>query len=249
MQPMNERVLKSPMAVSVRNSMKLHRREPPMIKPALNKSLGSITFRYLGPLIKLDYEKEDPRDDITIMQQHNGGENLCVYHGKHQPGEEFTVTSQRHSGFPFSITLYVNNMKADRVSACCGYKHKPKGTLGRFKFVRVTGAHPCYKCMMVQRRKQLKKSKKEAQKARTPVPPRKLSPIKFENSSEGGESSSEGESVSSFSAVSKGGENKASRPTSKASSKRRSRRASRKASAASSRKSAGSAKEEKEVAE
>ena len=43
--PMNERVLKSPMAVSVRNSMKLHRREPPMIKPALNKSLGSITFR------------------------------------------------------------------------------------------------------------------------------------------------------------------------------------------------------------
>uniref|UniRef100_F7B249 DUF4590 domain-containing protein n=4 Tax=Ciona intestinalis TaxID=7719 RepID=F7B249_CIOIN len=88
------------------------------------------------------------------MQQHCGGENLCVYSGKLLPGDNFTVVSQRHRNFPFSLTFYLNGIQAERLSACCEYKHRKGHKLGaktsHFGFVNFKGANPCYKCLVAQ---------------------------------------------------------------------------------------------------
>nr|CAB3267199.1 putative protein TPRXL [Phallusia mammillata] len=135
-------------------SRSLHRHEPPMIHRNHPQSKCLITFKYLGQIVQLDCEKEDPRDDIAVYQQHCGGENLCVYNGKILSGETFTIMSQRHRGFPFSLTFFLNGIQAERLSTCCEYKHKTGFKLGSkssyFGFIKVHGAHPCYKCIVSQ---------------------------------------------------------------------------------------------------
>jgi len=43
---------------------------------------------YYGIAIHLDSERTDPRDDITVQQQHCGGNAVTVYSGKLVPGGE-----------------------------------------------------------------------------------------------------------------------------------------------------------------
>ena len=47
-----------------------------------------LTMIYYGKNVKIpfDYEIFEPKDEISIYQQHCGGENLLVYHGLHQDG-------------------------------------------------------------------------------------------------------------------------------------------------------------------
>ena len=137
---------------SNKHSLELHRREPPMIYRKQPRSLCLITFKYLGQIVHLDRELEDPRDEIVVDQQHCGGGNLCVYRGKMLPGNNFTIISQRHRGYPFSLTFYLNGIIVERLSACCEYKHRKGFKLGakssHFGFVKIEGAHPCYKCLV-----------------------------------------------------------------------------------------------------
>ena len=137
---------------SNKHSLELHRREPPMIYRKQPRSLCLITFKYLGQIVHLDREQEDPRDEIMVDQQHCGGGNLCVYRGKMLPGNNFTIISQRHRGYPFSLTFYLNGIIVERLSACCEYKHKKGSKLGakssHFGFVKIEGVHPCYKCLV-----------------------------------------------------------------------------------------------------
>ena len=137
---------------SNKHSLELHRREPPMIYKKQPRSLCLITFKYLGQMVHLDRETEDPRDEIMVDQQHCGGGNLCVYRGKLLPGNNFTIISQRHRGYPFSLTFYLNGIIVERLSACCEYKHKKGKKLGgktsHFGFVKIEGVHPCYKCLV-----------------------------------------------------------------------------------------------------
>ncbi|XP_059405110.1 uncharacterized protein LOC132140335 [Carassius carassius] len=90
------------------------------------------------------------QDEMKVLQQICGGENICVFKGFVQPGEQFQFTSQRHLGFPFSATVFVNGIIAARISSCCEYRYAPGFQQGRrscFRLTRLNGGKPCYKCV------------------------------------------------------------------------------------------------------
>ncbi|XP_071855597.1 uncharacterized protein [Apostichopus japonicus] len=137
---------------SHKGSLTLHRKEPAFPHAGQLQTNCDVTVRYRGSSLKLQYEREDLRDEIMVYQQHCGGENLIVFEGMAEPGTDLVFTSRRHRGYPFSVTFFVNRVQSLRLSACCEYKYTPHcllgGAKGHFKFIRVEGASPCYRCMV-----------------------------------------------------------------------------------------------------
>ncbi|XP_033640418.1 glutamate-rich protein 3-like isoform X1 [Asterias rubens] len=137
---------------SNKGSLSLHRKEPAYPHAAQQQTLCDVTIKYRGSNLKLQYERQDKRDEIVINQQHCGGGNLVVFHGLVEPGTDLVFTSRRHRGYPFSLTFFLNQIQVLRLSACCEYKYGPGvllgGRKGHFKFGRVDGGSPCYKCMV-----------------------------------------------------------------------------------------------------
>lgn len=135
-------------------SLKLHRREPPMMHRAQVHTLTRVTFKYLGQMVHLDHEEEDPRDEVMVMQQHCGGENIRIFKGMVMKGDKFVVISRRHRTFPFSLTFYLNGVQVERLSTCCEYKHKTGHKLGakssHFGIIKIDGYQPCFKCLISQ---------------------------------------------------------------------------------------------------
>ncbi|GLD54338.1 uncharacterized protein AKAME5_000697300 [Lates japonicus] len=63
--------------------------------------------------------------------------------------EQFQFVSQRHRGYPFSATLYVNGIMVARISSCCEYRYAPGFQQGRkscFRLAWLAGGVPCYRC-------------------------------------------------------------------------------------------------------
>lgn len=138
------------------------------------------------------------QDEMKVLQQICGGENICVFKGSVYPGGnnyrrhrtlrhhgsgnpiiqavlkhgfpdqwetsvvgplvnlesllfsagQFQFTSQRHLGYPFSATFYVNGIMACRISSCCEYRYSPGFQQGRkscFRLTRLSGGKPCFK--------------------------------------------------------------------------------------------------------
>jgi hypothetical protein len=56
--------------------------------PAEPPQLCTLTMYYYGKGINISYDTQlfNPKDHITIYQQHCGGENLLVYSGQHEAG-------------------------------------------------------------------------------------------------------------------------------------------------------------------
>ncbi|KAL1274658.1 hypothetical protein QQF64_027472 [Cirrhinus molitorella] len=109
------------------------------------KSNVIVTMMYLGQGLP-----GNTQDEMKVLQQICGGENICVFKGFVQPGEQFQFTSQRHLGFPFSATIFVNGIMAARISSCCEYRYAPGFQQGRrscFRLTRLNGGKPCYKCV------------------------------------------------------------------------------------------------------
>ncbi|XP_073807732.1 uncharacterized protein isoform X2 [Danio rerio] len=109
------------------------------------KSNVTVTMTYLGQGLP-----GSARDEMKVLQQICGGENICVFKGFVQPGEQFQFTSQRHLGFPFSATIFVNGLMTTRISSCCEYRYAPGFQQGRrscFRLTRLNGGKPCYKCV------------------------------------------------------------------------------------------------------
>ena len=123
---------------------------------------------YYGPQTNIDYNKDWFRpngDQIIVMQQHCGGENLMVFKGFVKPNrksiffffqkschkctflELFTFDSYRHADYPFAIALYINGLINSRISVCCEYKHKHHVRLGSkhglFGIYKVCNSKPC----------------------------------------------------------------------------------------------------------
>ncbi|KAF7644456.1 hypothetical protein LDENG_00221690 [Lucifuga dentata] len=89
------------------------------------------------------------QDDLKVLQQVNGGENICVFKGLVTPGDQFQFVSQRHRGFPFSASMYVNGIMAARISSCCEYRYAPgfqQGKKSCFRLAWLSGGVPCYRC-------------------------------------------------------------------------------------------------------
>lgn len=62
--------------------------------------------------------------------------------------EQFQFVSQRHRGYPFSATLYVNGIMVARISSCCEYRYAPGFQQGRkscFRLTWLSGGTPCYR--------------------------------------------------------------------------------------------------------
>ncbi|KAL6114797.1 uncharacterized protein ACO6RY_05476 [Pungitius sinensis] len=113
------------------------------------KSNVTVTMTYLGRGRRGPGPATSPRDELRVLQQVNGGENICVFKGSVTPGEQFQFVSQRHRGFPFSATLHVNGVAAARISSCCEYRYAPgsqQGRRGCFRLAWLAGGIPCYRC-------------------------------------------------------------------------------------------------------
>ncbi|KAL7836659.1 hypothetical protein AOLI_G00279430 [Acnodon oligacanthus] len=109
------------------------------------RSNVAVTMMYLG-----QGKPGATQDEMKVLQQICGGENICVFKGSVVPGEQFQFTSQRHLGYPFSATFYVNGIMAGRISSCCEYRYTPGFQQGRkscFRLTRLSGGKPCYKCV------------------------------------------------------------------------------------------------------
>ncbi|CAM4537952.1 unnamed protein product [Leuciscus chuanchicus] len=109
------------------------------------KSNVIVTMMYLGQGLP-----GNAQDEMKVLQQICGGENICVFKGFVQPGEQIQFTSQRHLGFPFSATIFVNGIMAARISSCCEYRYAPGFQQGRrscFRLTRLNGGKPCFKCV------------------------------------------------------------------------------------------------------
>jgi len=126
---------------------RLHRPEPGMIVKVRQQTLCEMKYKYIGRPGMGETAYLDP-EDVVIEQQHCGGETIKVYHGLLMPGQKIHFTSRRHRGFPYSIVMYVNNIRVERISSCCEYKYKKGAKLGTgtLQFISVEGAAPCFKC-------------------------------------------------------------------------------------------------------
>ncbi|KAL7391259.1 hypothetical protein ABVT39_006785 [Epinephelus coioides] len=112
------------------------------------KSNVTVTMTYLGQG-RRGSGLGSTQDELKVLQQVNGGENICVFKGLVTPGEQFHFVSQRHRGFPFSATLYVNGIMVARISSCCEYRYAPGFQQGRkscFRLAWLAGGIPCYRC-------------------------------------------------------------------------------------------------------
>ncbi|XP_037634058.1 uncharacterized protein LOC119493095 isoform X2 [Sebastes umbrosus] len=112
------------------------------------KSNVSVTMTYLGQG-RRGSGLGSTQDELKVLQQVNGGENICVFKGVVTPGEQFQFVSQRHRGFPFSATVYVNGIMVARISSCCEYRYAPGFQQGRkscFRLAWLAGGMPCYRC-------------------------------------------------------------------------------------------------------
>ncbi|XP_059920627.1 uncharacterized protein LOC132467387 isoform X2 [Gadus macrocephalus] len=112
------------------------------------KSNVTVTMTYLG-LRNAHSGSGTLQDELRVLQQVNGGENLCVFKGLVTPGERFQFLSQRHRGYPFSATMYVDGLMAARISSCCEYRYSPgfqQGQRSCFRLAWLSGGTPCHRC-------------------------------------------------------------------------------------------------------
>ncbi|KAL2091853.1 hypothetical protein ACEWY4_011651 [Coilia grayii] len=121
------------------------RKIPSRPKKEAQKADVTVTMVYTGQGLN-----KKAQDEVKVMQQICGGQNHRVFKGTLQPGEQFQFKSQRHVGFPFSATFYVNGIMAARISSCCEYRYTPgvlQGKKSCFKLTRLAGGKPCYRCV------------------------------------------------------------------------------------------------------
>lgn len=67
----------------------LHRQEPAMLHQGEVQTLCEITMKYHGPNLTLPRDQYDPTQNISIDQQHCGGNTLTVFKENLKPGGMF----------------------------------------------------------------------------------------------------------------------------------------------------------------
>lgn len=88
--------------------------------------------------------------EVLIQQQHCGGTLVTIYKGKILPKETLTFVSLRHDGFPFSIIVFLDEIRDLKLSSCCEFRYqigrRLGGTNGSFSISCIEGGSPCIKC-------------------------------------------------------------------------------------------------------
>ncbi|XP_012553618.1 glutamate rich 3 [Hydra vulgaris] len=118
------------------------------------QSMAEVTMKYLGSLLNLtnDLFSSNRLSEVQVIQQHCGGNTVCVFRELLPSNTVFTFVSRRHRGSPFGLTININGIRNIRLSSCCEYKHRPGYKIGgknsQFMLVSVQGASPCYRCQV-----------------------------------------------------------------------------------------------------
>ncbi|CAF0796124.1 unnamed protein product [Adineta steineri] len=155
----------------------LRRTASPNIMPVGKRPV--VTMMYFGPELNVEYDRkqfEPNGDEIVVMQQHCGGENLVVFKGFVNPNDMLSFESARHADYPFALTCYINGAIYNRLSVCCesrckGFK-RIGGKHGFFGIIDIQKEKSCRRCRFEQRMKKLieedeKKSPSRRQKSNT----------------------------------------------------------------------------------
>ncbi|XP_033727326.1 serine-rich adhesin for platelets-like isoform X3 [Pecten maximus] len=136
----------------VEGALMLHRQEPAVMHQGEVQTLCEITMKYHGPNLTLPRDQYEPKQEVSIDQQHCGGNTLTVFKEGLKAADKFTFISRRHRGYPFSLSVYIDGRMDFRISRCCEYKHfkgvRLGGKLGHFSLLGVEGATPCYRCAL-----------------------------------------------------------------------------------------------------
>lgn len=66
----------------------LHRQEPAMMHQGEVQTLCEITMKYHGPNLTLPRDQYDPTQEVSIEQQHCGGNTLPVFKERLQAGSK-----------------------------------------------------------------------------------------------------------------------------------------------------------------
>lgn len=85
----------------------LHRQEPAMLHQGEVQTLCEITMKYHGPNLTLPRDQYDPTQNISIDQQHCGGNTLTVFKENLKPGGMFNFATYLPSKFFISYKLDV----------------------------------------------------------------------------------------------------------------------------------------------
>ncbi|CAF2031067.1 unnamed protein product [Rotaria magnacalcarata] len=144
----------------------IRRAVSPKIMLAENRCL--VTMKYFGEEMNIEYDRTlfIPQDDeIIIMQQHCGGENLMVFKGLLKRRDDFAFESRRHTDYPFALAFYVNGVISNRLSVCCENRVKNETLIGGkrcvFSILSIEKSRPCRKCRFEQRMAKLFEEKPE----------------------------------------------------------------------------------------
>ncbi|CAN7989532.1 unnamed protein product [Ixodes hexagonus] len=116
------------------------------------KSGCQLTFVFRGTGLLPQGKTQVCPQAVKVTQQHCGGNPLTVYTDRISRGETLTFMSRRHCGYPFSIVIFVDDIRDVQLSSCCEYRYgigaRLGGALGHFTLVDIKGGSPCYKCML-----------------------------------------------------------------------------------------------------
>ncbi|CAF0862501.1 unnamed protein product [Rotaria sordida] len=146
----------------------------PKLNPISDRCI--VTLIYYGSQTNIPYKRslfQSEGDEIIVMQQHCGGENIIVYKGALKPNKTFQFESRRHIDYPFALTFYVNGLIDNRLSICCEFRYKHNvrigGKRGLFGIINVQKSKACKRCRVEQRMKKLAKLKVKNTSMITPI--------------------------------------------------------------------------------
>lgn len=91
----------------------LHRQEPAMLHQGEVQTLCEITMKYHGPNLTLPRDQYDPTQNISIDQQHCGGNTLTVFKENLKPGGMFNFVAYLPSKFFISYKLDKYGLKKE----------------------------------------------------------------------------------------------------------------------------------------
>lgn len=94
--------------VIFQGSLMLHRSEPAMMHQGEVQTLCEITMKYHGPNLTLPRDQFDPTQEVSIEQQHCGGNTLPVFKERLHAGCKFNLSTYIYSpgAFFFNEPFY-----------------------------------------------------------------------------------------------------------------------------------------------
>lgn len=149
------KIIEEPTAVNLyeshnNNNMEYFKIKKPVLQ--VSESCCKVTLCFHGATSTYAWMIPHIYQEVHIIQQHCGGNSICIFKKQLQAEDIFTFVSRRHRGYPFSITIFIDSIRHLRLSTCCEYRYqcgsKLGGKRGQFTLIDVQGSKPCFRCQV-----------------------------------------------------------------------------------------------------